>query len=240
MNTLTVGGFVHPTCRDPGESSRVSAVELSADMGLLAVFLATANICLGLLIAVRYSPRRLWPDRRINIFALHNWTGYLVVAAVFAHPVILLFSKTSHWRLLDVALPVWSPVQPIENTIGACGLYLIVVVVVTSYFRLWLGRHRWKLFHSLVYLAGICVFIHGILADPNLKGNAIDPLDGQKLFVEACLLIVLMVTVWAWRHRLRKDGEERALGVGRYRTFEKSEPGGFTGVSERERSFDAD
>lgn len=231
---------MHPTCRSQGEKSRVTALELSADVGLVAIFLATANICLGLLIAVRYSPWRLWPHRRINIFAVHNWTAYLVVAAVFAHPVILLFSKTSHWRLLDVALPVWSPVQPIENTIGACSLYLIVVVVVTSYFRLWLGRRRWKLFHYLVYLAGICVFIHGILADPNIKGNAIDPLDGEKLFVEACLLIVLVMTAWAWRHRLRKDREERALGIGRYRAFEKSESERLTGVSERQRWFDAD
>jgi hypothetical protein len=226
--------------RAQGESSTVTALELSADLGLVAVFLATANICLGLLIAVRYSPWRLWPHRRINIFAIHNWTAYLVAAAVLAHPFILLFSKSSRWRLLDVALPVWSPVQPIENMIGACSLYLIVVVVVTSYFRLWLGRYRWKLFHYLVYLAGICMFIHGILADPDLKGNAIDPLDGEKISVEACLLVVLLMTVWAWRHRLHKDREERALGIGRYRALEKSESERLTDLPESQRSLDAD
>jgi predicted ferric reductase len=194
----------------------MTALDLSADVGLLAVALATANICLGLLIAVRYSPRRLWPHRQINIFAVHNWTAYFLLTSVLTHPVILLFSTKTHWRLLDVALPVWSPVQPIENTIGGVGMYLVLVVVLTSYFRLRLGRRRWKLFHYLVYVAAICVFIHGILADPDLKGNAINPLDGEKLFVESCLLIVALTTVWAWRYRLRKDRQERALGVGRY------------------------
>ena len=45
----------------------MTALDFSADMGLLAVFLRTTNICLGQLIAVRYSPLRLWPHRRINI-----------------------------------------------------------------------------------------------------------------------------------------------------------------------------
>jgi DMSO/TMAO reductase YedYZ heme-binding membrane subunit len=198
----------------------MTALDLSADVGLLAVFLSTANICLGLLIAVRYSPWRLWPHRRINIFAVHNWTAYFLMASVLTHPFILLFSTGSHWRLLDLALPVRSPVQPIENTVGAVSLYLIAVVILTSYFRLRLGRRRWKLFHYLVYVAGICTFIHGILADPDLKGKPIDPLDGEKLFVELCFLVVVLSTVWAWRYRLRKDREERALKIGRYRGFE--------------------
>jgi methionine sulfoxide reductase heme-binding subunit len=203
----------------------MTALDVSADVGLLAVFLATANICLGLLIAVRYSPWRLWPHRRINIFAVHNWTAYLLVISVLIHPAILLFSTHIRWRLLDAVFPVWSPVQPSENTIGAVGLYLIAVVVLTSYFRLRLGRRQWKLFHYLVYAAAICIFIHSILTDPALKGNAIDPLDGEKLFVEACLLIVMLATVWAWRYRLRKDRRERALRIGRYRALESANPG---------------
>ena len=183
----------------------MTALDLSADVGLLAVFLATANICLGLLIAVRYSPRRSWPHRRLDLFAFHNWTAYLLLAAILVHPVILLFSRSARWRLLDIALPAWSPVQPLANTVGAAGLYLIVVVVVTSYFRIGLGRRRWKRFHYLVYAAAACVFVHGILADPRLQGVAIDPLDGEKLFVESCLLFTILAMAWARRHGLRKD-----------------------------------
>jgi predicted ferric reductase len=210
----------------------LTALDLSADVGLLAVFLASANICLGLLIAVRYSPSRLWPHRRINVFAVHNWTAYLLMASVLGHPVILLFSKSVRWRLLDVIFPMWSPVQPIENTIGAVSVYLIVIVLLTSYFRLQLGRRRWKVFHYLTYVAGICFFIHSILADPNLKGNAIDPLDGEKVFVELCLCVILLTTAWAWRYRLRKDREERALGIGRYRALENANVSESVNVSE--------
>lgn len=87
------------------------------------------------------------------------------------------------------------------------------------------GRHQWKLFHYLIYVAAICFFIHGFLADPNLKGNPIDPLDGEKAFVESCFFVVLLTTVWAWRYRLRKDRKERALRIGRYRAFETTNLG---------------
>src|ERR1700752_3014519 len=166
-NALLACGLRSAQHAEPhGEQSEMTALDLSADVGLLAVFLATANICLGLLIAVRYSPWRLWPHRRINIFAIHNWTAYSLVISVLTHPAILLFSTSTRWRLLDVAFPAWSPAQPIENSIGAIGLYLVVVVVLTSYFRLRLGRGRWKLFHYLVYAASVCIFIHSILTDP--------------------------------------------------------------------------
>jgi methionine sulfoxide reductase heme-binding subunit len=186
----------------------MTILDLSADVGLLAVVLATANICVGLLIAVRYSPWRLWPHRKINIFAIHKWTACLLLSSILIHPIILLFSRSARWRLIDIALPAWSPVQPVENTLGAGGLYLIVVVLLTSYFRLGLGRRRWKLFHYLVYAAAVCVFLHGVLADPQLKGLAIDPLDGEKVLVESCLLIVALSTAWAWRYRLNKERKE--------------------------------
>jgi predicted ferric reductase len=181
----------------------MTALDLSADAGLLAVFLATANICLGLLMAVRYRLWRSWPHRRLDLFALHDRTAYMLLASVLVHPVILLFSRNARWRLVDIALPAWSPVQPLANTLGAAGLYLLVVVVVTSYYRIELGRRRWKRLHYLAYGAAACVFVHGILADPRLEGAAIDPFDGEKLFVESCLLVTLLATAWAWRHRPR-------------------------------------
>jgi predicted ferric reductase len=192
------------------------AIDLCADVGLAAVFLATLNICLGLLIAVRYSPVRYWPHRRFNIFAIHNWTGYGVLLATLAHPAILLFSTQVKFRVLDIVFPAWSPKQPLENMLGAVAMYALLIVIVTSYARVKLGRKLWKLLHFLVYPAAALLFAHGILADPTLNGAAIDYLDGEKVFVEGCLLVVLGASFWAVQCRQAKDRQERLLGVGRY------------------------
>jgi hypothetical protein len=53
----------------------MTILDACAYLGLAAVGAATVNMLLGLLIALRYSPLRLWPHRHINIFRLHNWTA---------------------------------------------------------------------------------------------------------------------------------------------------------------------
>jgi predicted ferric reductase len=204
----------------------MNAIDLSADFGLIAIILASLNICVGVLIEVRYSPVRCWPHLRLNIFRLHNLTAYLLVVAIVLHPVILLFSPTRHFRWVDIVLPVWSLVQPLENTLGAVGLYLMLVVVVASYFRLRLSRLTWKRFHYLVYVAAIAVFAHSLLTDPHLKGQ-VDFLDGEKLLVEFCGALMLAFGIFSVkrkrnRNRLRglqgpvakpqDDGEQSWLG----------------------------
>lgn len=194
----------------------ITLVDICAYVGLVAVFLATMNVLLGLLIAIRYSPLRFWPHKRFNIFALHNWTAYLLLASVVIHPLILLFVNRHRFRLFDIVMPIHSPLQPLENTVGAVGAYLLMVVVLTSYFRRRLGRHAWKLFHFLVYAMGALVFFHSIFTDPNLNGRGIDYLDGGKVFVYICLVILTVASVWAWRFRVRKDRRERNAHTGKY------------------------
>lgn len=191
-------------------------MDICAYVGLVAVFLATANMLLGLLIAVRYSPVRFWPHRRFNIFALHNWTGYTLLAAVIIHPLILLFVSRNRFRFSDILLPIHSPLQPFENTVGAVAAYVLVIVLITSYYRKQIGRLKWKLFHYLVYFAAALVFIHSIFTDPNLNGGAIDYLDGGKVFVYICLALISGASLWAWRFRVKKDQHERAAHTGHY------------------------
>jgi predicted ferric reductase len=193
----------------------ISALDLSADAGLVAVVLATLNIGIGLLIWGRYSPWRHWPHRRFDIFRLHRWTGYGALTVTLFHPIPLLFARRPRFRIVDVAFPLWSPQQPLENTIGAGALYLVVIVVVTSLYRVVLGRRLWKRFHYLTYAAAAGLFIHGILTDPQLNHSRIDPLDGEKVLVESCLFLVALAGIWRvrYRHKLREARERTRSAV---------------------------
>jgi len=118
----------------------ISVLDICAYVGLVAVGAVACNMVLGMLMAVRYSPVRSWPHRRFNYFQLHNWSGYVALAAAILHPLILLLNKPTRFRMLDVVYPVNSPSQPLENTVGAVALYTLAIVVVTSYLRVRLGR----------------------------------------------------------------------------------------------------
>lgn len=182
----------------------MSTIDLSSYIGLAALFLLTGNILLGLLISVRYSPVKNWPHRKINIFGLHNWTGYTALCVAALHPVVLLFSRTASFRWQDLLWPLHSPTQPLINSLGAAALYCLTLVVVTSYFRVELGRRTWKALHYTAYAAAALFFTHGILTDPELKGRPTDFLDGEKLVVEGCLLVVLLAVGWRVRYAIKQ------------------------------------
>src|SRR6266566_3269608 len=160
-----------------------TAIDISSVAGLIAVGIFTAQILLGLLLSV----------------------GYIGLTTAFIHPLILLASATAGFRLFDILVPIWSPTQPFENTLGAIAFYLIAFVVLTSYFRRVFGRHRWKQLHYTSYGAAAIFFVHGTLADPLLQNRPVDFIDAEKAYVEGCALLVAAVTAWRFARRRRGD-----------------------------------
>jgi sulfoxide reductase heme-binding subunit YedZ len=179
-----------------------TAIDVSSVVGLTALGMFTAQILMGLLLSVGYNPIRRWPRQRwIKLFTLHNWLGYLGLATALSHPLILLASSEAGFRLFDIFIPIWSPTQPIPNTLGAIAFYLIAFVVLTSYFRRLFGRHRWKQLHYTAYAAAAVFYVHGVWADPLLKNRPVDWIDAEKVYVEGCAALVIAATVWRVRYR---------------------------------------
>jgi predicted ferric reductase len=188
----------------------MTVLDLCAYLGLTAVGAVCVNMLLGMLIALRYSPLRLWPHRQINIFRLHNWTAYLALVLILLHPAVLLLAKSPHFALRDLLLPVRSPVQPTLNTVGAISLYVLLLVILTSLLRRHMQRPLWRSLHYLVFPAAILMFIHSVFTDPDLTTGKADLLDGGKIFVEICCAVSLA----AWSYRIRKRGQGFRPGTG--------------------------
>jgi DMSO/TMAO reductase YedYZ heme-binding membrane subunit len=179
-----------------------TAIDISSVAGLIAVGIFTVQILLGLMLSVGYNAIRRWPRiRGVKLFTFHNWLGYIGLATAFIHPLILLASSTAGFRLFDIAVPIWSPTQPIPNTLGAIAFYLVAFVVLTSYFRRLFGHHRWKQLHYTAYAAAAVFYVHGVWADPLLKNHPPDFIDAEKAYVEGCALLVIAATVWRFRKR---------------------------------------
>ena len=179
-----------------------TAIDLSGTAGLVAVGVFTAQILLGLLISVGYNPIRRWPRvRGLKLFTFHNWLGYIGLGLAFVHPTILLASTTAGFRLFDVLVPVWSPTQPVPNTLGAIAFYLVAFVVATSYFREVFGHRRWKLLHYAAYGAATVFFVHGVWADPLLKNRPPDFIDAEKVYVEGCAVLIAVATYARFKGR---------------------------------------
>jgi predicted ferric reductase len=184
----------------------MTAVDLSSYAGLTAMLLLTLNVLLGLILSTRYNlPVRWWPYGRRRIFDVHNWTAYIALGLVFLHPVLLLFSATAKFHILDTLFPLNSPGQRLYNCFGAVTFYLILFVVLTSYLRKRMTFRLWKALHYVAYAAGATLFFHGIMIDPNLKKEPPDFLDGEKVLIEICFLLVLAASVLRLRYGLKSS-----------------------------------
>lgn len=179
-------------------------IELSNYAGLGAIGTMTLNILLGLLISKKYNPVRQWPHRRINTVRIHNVTGYVALALVLVHPALLLFPNRVAFHLQDLLYPLAGPKQPLVNSAGAAAGYLILLVVITSYFRFGIGRRWWKRIHFTTYALFPLYAVHALLTDPALKDNPVDWLDGEKVFVEMCVLVVAVAIGARIRARLQQ------------------------------------
>lgn len=167
---------------------------------------------MGLLLSVGYNPVRRWPRQRwLKLYRFHNWLGYIGLATVFVHPLMLLASPEAGFRLFDIAVPIWSPTQPIPSTLGAVGFYLVAFVVLTSSFRRFFGHHRWKQLHYVAYAAAAVFYVHGVWADPLLKNRPVDWVDAEKVYVEGCALLVLGATIWRAKYAFGAVGRRDAL-----------------------------
>jgi predicted ferric reductase len=185
----------------------MTAIDLSNFAGLGAIGLLTLNILLGLLIATKYNPVRRWPHRRIDTVGLHNWTGYVALALALVHPVLILFSGSAMFGVADLLWPLGAPRQPVVNTFGAIALWLLLFVIVTSV--LWQERHAmsrraWKRMHFATYVMYPMYAVHSVLTDPALRDRPIDYLDGEKVFVELCVLVVAAAIVARVRWQRRQ------------------------------------
>jgi predicted ferric reductase len=179
----------------------MTVLDLCSYLGLGATGAVTANLLLGMLMALRYSPKRHWPHRHIDVFFLHRWTAYLAIVLVLAHPITLLLVQAPHFRVIDLVWPIGSPLQPKINLAGAGALYLVTIVLVTSLLRTRLGRPLWRTIHYAVFPAAALIFLHSILTDPLLKDGHPDLLDGGKIFVECCTLLSAAAIAVRWRLR---------------------------------------
>jgi sulfoxide reductase heme-binding subunit YedZ len=182
----------------------MSAIDLSSYAGLAAITLLTINILIGLLLSTKYNPVRRWPHRRVNTVKIHNWTGYVALAAALVHPTLILFSSTERFHVTDIVLPINAPKQPTINTLGAAALYILIFTVTTSYFRFEIGRKWWKRMHLLTYAMFPLYALHGILTDPTLKDAPLDPFDAEKVFVELCVIAVAVAIAARVRWQLRQ------------------------------------
>lgn len=163
---------------------------------LIAFALLYLSILLGLLIRIPFLNRifRLLDGTRI-----HCWISFQALIFVFLHMATLLFDKFLQFRVRDILMPFSFQFDPAVIdadlvTFGIFGMYLMVILVLTSYFQKLLPRRLWRALHFLNIGLYFAVLIHALYAGTDLK----DPDFREKfILVNAALVALALINMFA-------------------------------------------
>lgn len=171
----------------------METIELSGIIGLVAMACLAANFIVGFFI---WSASTIKLPYGLTFLGLHKLTGYAAAIAILVHVVLIPLDPKSEFTWSDLLLPLWTKHQPYANAFGALAVYLIAVVVVSSYYKDKVKLSFWRTLHYISYFAAVPLIIHSVWTDPKLEDRPIDWFDAEKLFVLLCCVIIIAFTFY--------------------------------------------
>ena len=171
----------------------METIEFSGIIGMIGLAALAINFMIGICIwsAVSYQLRY-----QLTFLQLHKLTGYTAAISILAHVVLIPLDPKSGFSWTDLLMPIWTPHQPMANTLGAVALYLIGVVVISSYFKEQLKLPVWRALHYISYFAVVPLVLHSVITDPKLEDRPIDWFDAEKIFVLFCCFVIITLSVY--------------------------------------------
>ncbi len=170
----------------------METIEISGIIGMIALAALAANFFVGITI---------WSNSKLpfglvlpfgwTLLQLHKFTGYSAAISILIHILLLPLDPLSKFSWSDLLLPAWTEHQPLANTFGAVALYLLALVIISSYYKSSIKLSTWRLLHFLSYFAIVPLVLHSVITDPKLQDRPIDWLDAEKIFVILCCLAIV-------------------------------------------------
>jgi len=181
-----------------GVASSKALWYLTRGTGVVALLLLTTVVILGILNAVRWSPRG---QPRFVLQRVHRNASLLAVVFIVVHVVTTVIDAFAPIRWIDAVVPFVSAYRPIWLGLGAVAFDLVIAIVVTSLFRARIGYPVWRVVHWMSYAMWPVAVFHGL----GIGSDSTQP--WMLALVMACVAGVVAAVVWrlvadGWRGRV--------------------------------------
>ncbi len=181
----------------------METIEISGIIGMIALAALAANFLVGITI---WSNRKLPFEKLpygLTLLQLHKFTGYSAAISILVHILLIPLDPLSGFTWGDLILPAWTEHQPLANTFGAVALYLLAVVIISSYYKSKMKLAVWRTLHYLSYFGILPLTLHSVITDPKLQDRPIDWFDAEKMFVILCCLVIIALSFYRFSIRKR-------------------------------------
>jgi|WetSurMetagenome_2_1015567.scaffolds.fasta_scaffold206909_2 predicted ferric reductase len=181
---------------------------ISRASGLLGFSLLYIVIFLGL--AIRISGlKRIIPPSSLQA---HCWISIQAFIFILIHGFSLLFDsymRSQNFTVWSVLIPFISSFRPTLIALGIIGMYLMLMLIFTSYFRRFMFPRFWRIIHFSNIVLYVFVAIHSFYLGTDLKNGPI-----RFIFLAANgLLIILFVLNLFFRIRIYLKHKKAELNL---------------------------
>ena len=129
-------------------------------------------------------------SRRLANDTLHESLSLWGLLLGGSHAVLLLLDTYIGFGWDSILVPFVAPWRPLAVGLGSISLYLLMLLVVTSKARRFIGLRLWRAIHLLAFIAFGLITAHGFLAGTE------SPLPWAKfMYVAAATLVAFFAGV---------------------------------------------
>jgi DMSO/TMAO reductase YedYZ heme-binding membrane subunit len=146
---------------------RVILWQLTRSTALVALVLLTVVLVLGVLAGSGSAPRR------VIVQSVHRGLSVLAVSLVGAHVATVLIDPHVDVTAVDLVVPFGSSFERLATGLGTVAFDLLLMVAVTSAFRLRLGGRTWRAMHGVAYALWPVATLHAIGAGTDERATRI-------------------------------------------------------------------
>lgn len=152
--------------------------------GLVAFILLYIVILFALTIRLPFLRKILAPIHALNI---HRWLSVQALAFTLFHGLSFIFDEYIKFGLWDILIPFYSEFEPVYVGLGIISLYMVIILILTSYLKNKIPYKLWRSIHFLNILIYWFVFAHALNVGTDLAGGF-----SRNVFISANVFLGFM------------------------------------------------
>ncbi|MCX6762657.1 MAG: ferric reductase-like transmembrane domain-containing protein [Candidatus Moranbacteria bacterium] len=125
---------------------------------------------------------------RLGSLSLHCWISLQALIFALVHGFTLFFHKFIPFSLADILIPFHSSYEPFLVALGTVSLYIMIILVATSYARKYISQKLWRSIHFLNIALYIFSIIHAFYLGTDLKSGLL-----REVFIWANGILILLL-----------------------------------------------
>lgn len=162
---------------------------LSRAGGIVAILLVYVSIFFGSIIRLPFLQKFIEPLASLEI---HKWISVQAFIFVIIHAVVLLWDKYIGFSPKDIFVPFASVYNPAMVTLGVLGMYAILALILTSYFKKYISYAVWRAVHFLNIFVFAAAFVHAFEMGTDFKNLAVQE---TAIILTGILAAVLLINL---------------------------------------------